>query len=92
MKFILSCWDVLLVTQEQKSMSQNGDPTMATFMGIYSIDGPDVGFIGGVAYIYICIHMYIYIYIYIYTLCITAMLLRMTPTLGPPPDALSRHV
>ena len=63
MKIILSCWDVLLVPQEpqkiQKSMSQNGDPKIATSIGIYSTEGLDVGF-GGVAYIYI--HMYLYIY------------------------------
>ena len=47
-KFIPSCRDVLLVTQEplkfQKSMSQNDDPQMAISIGIYSIEGPDVGF------------------------------------------------
>ena len=63
-------------------MSQNDDPKMAISIGIYSIEGPDMGFMRGVAYmyIYICImcviykmfickytHACIYIYTYIYT-------------------------
>ena len=27
----------------QNSMSQNDDPTIAIYVGIYSIEGPDVG-------------------------------------------------
>ena len=57
MKFILTCWDVLLATQEalksKKSMSQNDDPTMAICIGNYSIEGPDVVPGGGSIYIYI---------------------------------------
>ena len=38
LKFILSCWDMLVVTQEplkfKKSMSQNDDPKMAISIGI----------------------------------------------------------
>ena len=59
MKFILSCWDVLPVTRTstiQKSMSQNGDPKIAISMGKYSIEGPDVGFMGGSAYIHTHTH------------------------------------
>ena len=55
-KFILSCWDVLLVTQEplkfKKSMSQNGDQKMPISIGIYSSEGPDLGFMRGVAQIH----------------------------------------
>ena len=70
MKYILSCWDVLLVTQEplkfKNSMSQ--DPKIAISVGIYSIEGPGVGFMrGGVAYIYIDIYICICIYIYAHT-------------------------
>ena len=47
-------------------MSQNGDPRIAISMGIYSIEGPDVGFMRGCnIYIYVCICTYIYIYIHI---------------------------
>ena len=38
-------------------MSQNGDPKMAIFIGIYSIEGLDVGFMRGVAYIYIYVYV-----------------------------------
>ena len=41
----------------QNSMSQNADPKMATSFGTYNIEGRDVGFGGGLAYV----HVYIYI-------------------------------
>ena len=40
-------------------MSQNGDPKMAIFIGIYSIEELDVGFMRGGS-IYIYIHIYIW--------------------------------
>ena len=74
MKIILSCWDVLLVTQElqkhQKSMSQHGDPKMTISIGIYSYlqyrraRRGALGW-GGGGSIYIYIHIYIYVCMYV---------------------------
>ena len=53
----------------QTSMSQNGDPKLAISFGIYSIEGPDVGFMRGgsmYTYIYICIYVYVIFRIHIY--------------------------
>ena len=97
MKFILSCWDVLLIAQEplkpKKSMSHNGDPKLAISIGIYSIEGPDVGFRGYRAHIYIyrereicryrCTH--IYIYMYTYTTCISVYSICIWNWEQPPP-------
>ena len=70
MKISLSCWDVLLVTQEPqkvlKSMSQNGDPKMAVSIAIYSIEGLDVGFWGGSISIYVCVYIYMSVHMYTY--------------------------
>ena len=70
MKIILSCWAVLLVTQEprkvQKSMSQNDDQKIAVSIGIYSIEGLDVGFWGGGVANNIYIYIYIYVFIYLF--------------------------
>ena len=52
----------------QESMSQNGDPKMTISIGIYSLEGPDVGFLGaGSINVYIYIYVYIYLFVYIYT-------------------------
>ena len=66
MKFILSWWDVLLVTQESlklKNLCLEMGPKNGNFIGIYSIEEPDVGFMRGVA----CIYIYIYVPITVYT-------------------------
>ena len=61
MKFILPCWDVLLVTQEPLEFKNQClkmvTPNKAISIGIYSIEGLDVGFmrVGGSIYIYIYI-------------------------------------
>ena len=47
-------------------MSQNGDLAMAISIGIYSIEGPDVGFMRGVACMYVGCWIYVYIYMYIH--------------------------
>ena len=45
-------------------MSQNGDPKMSISIGIYSIEGPDVGCMKGGWHIYIYKYVFIYLFIY----------------------------
>ena len=59
-------YSVLMGCTSSKSMSQNGDPKMAISIGIYNIEGPNMGFMRGVAYIYIYVHMYEYVLVYIH--------------------------
>ena len=77
-KFLLSCRDVLLATQEPqkfKNLSQHDGPKMAISIGTYSIEGPDVGFMrGGSMYIFMAIFIYIYIYMY---MCVYIYICRL---------------